>query len=168
MTRQELELLADVRIASPCPVAWREMKGDEKRRLCGQCNLHVHNLSALTSAEVVALFRGPGERVCAQVFRRLDGTLMTKDCPSTWSVAVSRAISRVGPVAGALTTAVAVLVALVVATAFVFGDNVRALFGQAAGDLSGGDPHVERRGTPMTPTLTTTVAQPLPPPDDAP
>jgi hypothetical protein len=55
MTREDLELLAHVRIASPCPMKWSDMQGDHKKRLCGQCKLHVHKVSELTSAEAVVL-----------------------------------------------------------------------------------------------------------------
>lgn len=133
MTHEDLELLAHVRIASPCAMKWSDMQGDEKKRLCGQCNLHVHKVSALTTAEAVALFRQPSGRVCAQLFRRLDGTVMTKDCPSAWAVGLSEAVKRVGPATGILTGALVVLVAVVLGLATLFGDNVRALFGQSGG-----------------------------------
>lgn len=153
MTREELELLAHVRIAAPCPVAWRDMQGDEKQRLCGQCNQQVHNLAGLTSAEVVALLRRPGERPCTQVFRRLDGTLLTKDCPSTWSVAVSRAVSRIGPVTGVVTLALVVVVAFTATVGLVFADNLRMLFGMTCGGLPGELPVAARTTAPPPPAL---------------
>ncbi len=154
MTHEDLELLAHVRIAAPCPMKWSDMQGDEKKRLCGQCNLHVHKLSELTTAEVVALFRQPSGRVCAQLFRRLDGTVMTKDCPSAWAVGLSEAVKRVGPVTGILTGALVMLVAMVLGLATLFGDNVRALFGESGGALAG-DEHVTR-ATPAVPRSTFT------------
>lgn len=39
---------APIPIAKPCSADWSEMTGDDRRRLCAQCNKHVHNLSALT------------------------------------------------------------------------------------------------------------------------
>lgn len=136
MTREELELFANVRVASPCPMKWSDMQGDEKKRLCQQCNLHVHKVSELTTEEAVGLFRKVGtERVCAQLFYRLDGTVMTKDCPSAWSVGLSEAVRRVGPATGVVTGALVLLIALVLAVVTLFGDNVRMLFGASAGDL---------------------------------
>ncbi len=38
-------------IEKPCPMKWDDMQGDEKRRFCEQCQLHVHNLSAMTPKE---------------------------------------------------------------------------------------------------------------------
>jgi hypothetical protein len=136
MTREDLELFAHVRVAAPCPMKWSEMQGDEKKRLCGQCNLHVHKVSELTTDEAVALFRKVGtERVCAQLFWRLDGTVMTKDCPSAWSVGLSEAVKRVGPATGVVAATLVFVVACVVALSVLFGDNVRRLFGTTAGDL---------------------------------
>ena len=38
---------APIPIAKPCSADWSAMDGDDRRRLCAQCNKHVHNLSAL-------------------------------------------------------------------------------------------------------------------------
>ena len=40
------------------------MTGDDKCRFCSQCQLHVHNLSAMAPAESVALLSGRGTRHC--------------------------------------------------------------------------------------------------------
>jgi hypothetical protein len=34
-----------VRVASPCTADWDATHGDDRVRYCGQCNLHVYNLS---------------------------------------------------------------------------------------------------------------------------
>lgn len=39
------------KIDKPCPANWEAMEGDEKRRFCEHCKLHVHNLSAMTERE---------------------------------------------------------------------------------------------------------------------
>ena len=52
------------KIEKPCPANWDEMKGDEKRRFCEHCQLHVHNLSAMTQAEQQALVTSAGDRKC--------------------------------------------------------------------------------------------------------
>lgn len=51
-------------INKPCPVSWDTMQGDEKRRFCQHCQLHVHNLSAMTTDEQVAVLKAPGDRKC--------------------------------------------------------------------------------------------------------
>lgn len=76
-----LNVLKDIRIASPCSMSWDEMVGDDKRRHCGACNLHVHNFAAMTQREIEALITSAGGRVCARLYRREDGTILTADCP---------------------------------------------------------------------------------------
>jgi hypothetical protein len=38
-------------IVDPCPLAWNGMQGDDKRRFCEHCQLHVHNLSQMNARE---------------------------------------------------------------------------------------------------------------------
>ncbi len=73
--------LDNLRIASPCPVGWEQMTGDERVRLCRLCDLHVYNISEMTSAEARALIAKSEGRICARLLRRADGTVITKDCP---------------------------------------------------------------------------------------
>ena len=80
MTRNKVELDRIV-VASPCPAAWENMAGDERVRFCNQCNLNVYNISAMTKAEAESVFRNTEGRVCARLFRRSDGTILTQDCP---------------------------------------------------------------------------------------
>jgi hypothetical protein len=88
-------LLDRVVIASPCSADWHSMTGDDKRRFCAQCRLHVHDLSAMTGAEAERLLRRAGEgRVCVRLFRRADGTVLTKDCPVGFRARVRRAWAR--------------------------------------------------------------------------
>ncbi|MBX3233704.1 MAG: hypothetical protein KIT84_21395 [Labilithrix sp.] len=73
-------------IAAPCDVPWESMIGDDKRRHCGECRRDVHNLSAMTKAEMdaflAAMAPGPdGHLPCISLFQRADGTVLTADCP---------------------------------------------------------------------------------------
>ncbi|HRJ73125.1 MAG TPA: hypothetical protein PLS03_12950 [Terrimicrobiaceae bacterium] len=52
------------RIESPCPKSWSSLVGDDKKRFCEQCGLHVHNLSAMNTAERAAFLSGNSERIC--------------------------------------------------------------------------------------------------------
>ena len=74
-------LLQEVRIAAPCQAEWRWMYGDGRVRFCGQCNLNVYNLSAMTSEEAEDLIRRTEGRLCARFYRRKDGTILIKNCP---------------------------------------------------------------------------------------
>lgn len=73
--------LRNLRIASPCSERWDSMTGDERKRFCARCQLHVYNVSELSSAEVTALLTQSEGRVCGRIFRRADGTVLTRDCP---------------------------------------------------------------------------------------
>lgn len=70
------------RVASPCPVGWETMNGDKRMRSCDMCELNVYNISEMTEKEVRQLVMDSTERICARVYRRADGTVMTKDCPA--------------------------------------------------------------------------------------
>ncbi len=74
--------LDGVEIASPCSADWNSMAGDDRRRFCAQCKLHVHDLSRMTRDEAEELVRGAANgRVCVRLYRRADGTVLTRDCP---------------------------------------------------------------------------------------
>jgi hypothetical protein len=73
--------LRSLTVASPCPEEWTRMDGDEKRRYCGRCRLHVYNLSAMTSSEAADLVEGRDGRLCVRFVRAHDGKVMTTDCP---------------------------------------------------------------------------------------
>jgi hypothetical protein len=77
-----LPLLDRVDIATPCHARWEDMTGDERVRHCAECNMRVHNISAMARDEAEALLRASvGERLCVRLYRRADGTILTQDCP---------------------------------------------------------------------------------------
>jgi hypothetical protein len=73
--------LSKVRVASPCPADWDSMIGDERVRFCGQCELNVYNLSAMTKAQAENLIVRTEGRLCVRFYRRKDGSVLTQDCP---------------------------------------------------------------------------------------
>jgi hypothetical protein len=75
------EILANVTVASPCSARWGHMIGDERVRLCLQCQKHVYNFSAMTQGEIAQVVREKEGRLCARFYRRADGTILTADCP---------------------------------------------------------------------------------------
>jgi len=77
-------LLDRVRVAKPCPVSWASMRGDDVTRFCGSCRKHVHDLSAMTRGEAEAFLGAQREAnpACVTFYRRLDGTVVSEDCPS--------------------------------------------------------------------------------------
>ncbi len=67
-------------IATPCPMQWADLVGNEQKRYCGECRLHVYNFAAMTRPEVEGVMSSAVGRVCARLFRRPDGTILTRDC----------------------------------------------------------------------------------------
>ncbi len=102
MTEERADLLSRMRVASPCPASWEAMEGDERVRFCRLCDLHVYNVSELTRAEAESLVTRTEGRLCARFYRRADGTVLTKDCPTGLRAARRRA----GRAAGAAFAAV--------------------------------------------------------------
>lgn len=70
-----------LRIATPCPASWAEMRGDDRARFCAQCEQHVYDFSKMTAEDGMALIREKEGKVCGRLWRRADGTLITADCP---------------------------------------------------------------------------------------
>ena len=55
------------------------MRGDNRRRFCEHCKLHVQNLSAMSQRDVSrTLARREHEHVCVTYSRRADGTMVTR------------------------------------------------------------------------------------------
>jgi hypothetical protein len=80
---QNLPLLDQIRIATPCPASWDAMRGDARARHCDLCQLKVYNFSAMTRGEAEALLQAnTGQRLCGRLYRRADGTILTQDCPT--------------------------------------------------------------------------------------
>ena len=99
--------LEQLQIASPCHASWDAMEGDDKKRFCGECRLHVHDLSAMTAAEAEAFMSQGDGRKCVRFYRRTDGSVLTQDCPrgfravrkrvgAAWLVATAALLSVVG------------------------------------------------------------------------
>lgn len=79
MSRLSLEM---VRVASPCTASWEGMTGDDQMRRCQECGLQVFNLSAMTREDAEALIEERTGRTCVRLYRRADGTVLTRDCPN--------------------------------------------------------------------------------------
>lgn len=86
--------LSSVKIASPCSVDWENMFGNDRRRFCGQCKLNVYNLSDMTKLEAEELINQSEGRLCVRLYKRADGTILTRDCPVGLQ-AIKRRFSRI-------------------------------------------------------------------------
>src|SRR4051812_6255165 len=77
-----MSVLDTLQVATPCPMKWSQMKGDDRVRRCNQCRLQVYNLSKLTEREAIEVVTA---RKCVTFFRRADGTVITGDCRGGFS-----------------------------------------------------------------------------------
>src|SRR5262245_28675542 len=80
MSRSRIDL-DRIAVASPCPMAWNDMVGDDRVRFCNQCNLNVYNISTMTKPEAESFIANAEGRICAKLYRRADGSILTRDCP---------------------------------------------------------------------------------------
>jgi hypothetical protein len=81
MVARKYPSLDVIQIASPCSADWEAMVGDDRRRYCGDCKLHVYNLSDMTSDEALDFISQREGRTCIRMYKRPDGTIITRDCP---------------------------------------------------------------------------------------
>lgn len=56
------------------------MWGSERTRFCQQCSQRVYNISKMSRAEAETLIGEKDGRLCIRLYRRADGTVITKDC----------------------------------------------------------------------------------------
>ncbi|MEP6904300.1 MAG: carboxypeptidase-like regulatory domain-containing protein [Actinomycetota bacterium] len=80
MTKQTFDI-NKLRVASPCSVGWETMSGDERVRHCNSCQLNIYNITEMTENEVEDLIANREDRLCIRLYKRADGTVLTKDCP---------------------------------------------------------------------------------------
>lgn len=69
------------KIAKPCPANWDDMQGDDKRRFCEHCQLHVHNLSAMPLKEQREVLTSKNEHKCITYIASTDAIQME---PAKW------------------------------------------------------------------------------------
>jgi len=62
-------------------MSWNDMVGDDRVRFCNQCNLNVYNISTMTKPEAESFIANAEGRICAKLYRRADGSILTRDCP---------------------------------------------------------------------------------------
>lgn len=74
-------ILDSIKIAKPCSADWNEMIGDDRRRYCGQCKLNVYSFSGMSADEVEQFLLASEGGVCVRLYERIDGTMITEDCP---------------------------------------------------------------------------------------
>jgi len=78
---QDIHLLDSLELASPCSAKWSEMEGNNQKRYCKQCCLNVYNFAEMTRREAERIVESNEGRLCGILYRRADGTVLTRDCP---------------------------------------------------------------------------------------
>jgi len=66
------------------------MSGDDRVRFCPERQRNVYNFSAMTHAEVETLVAAREGRLCARLYQRTDGTMLTQNCPAGLREAIHR------------------------------------------------------------------------------
>ncbi len=92
--KQNLRLLDQIEIAKPCPANWDEMKGDDQVRHCSLCRLNVYNVAEMSAEDALKLVQSAEGRLCVRLYRREDGTVITKDCPKGMAAFRQRVAKR--------------------------------------------------------------------------
>lgn len=112
----------DIRIATPCTADWNAMTGDARSRFCGECKLNVYDISNMTASEATALLERTEGRLCVRMYRRKDGTVITRDCPVGVRARLRRAASAAGAALAAVVGLFSAVVARTVSSAYAAGD----------------------------------------------
>lgn len=148
--------LVRLKIANPCSVGWDAMSGDARVRLCPTCNKHVYNVIQLSRRELDRLIvEHEGALPCMRIYKRPDGTVMTRRCAQSVQWAARLLWWR-------LSVAAAFLAAFLANGVARVGDAVAAVTGPS-GDADH-PPDSKPRRTPKPPKPKKKPDPPEPPP----
>ena len=70
------------------------MAGDERVRHCTDCNLNVYNSLGLSLDDLSALIAEQEGRLCMRLYKRPDGSVITRDCREARGINVREEVSR--------------------------------------------------------------------------
>jgi hypothetical protein len=91
-----------VSIPIQCHADWDLMAGDDRVRYCKACQKSVYNLSALTKRQAEALVAEHGGKLCARIYQRPDGSILTQNCPEGIRGLTAKITRRAGAVLSAM------------------------------------------------------------------
>ncbi|WP_395718263.1 hypothetical protein [Prosthecobacter sp.] len=133
-------------IEKPCPASWDKMKGDEKKRYCEHCQLHVHNLSAMTPKEQHEVLSPGNTRKCISYVARIDARHV--DAESWLKIQSTSLLPRW------LATIIAALTSLCIPSCRTTGTPIPPPPSQDASSSTKNIQHEEKRmtGTPLATT----------------
>ena len=84
-----------------------DMTGDNRVRVCNGCDRPVFNLSEMTRDQAEAVLATRGIKPCVRFYRRVDGTVMTADCPTKVRRSHRLTVITAGALLGAASPAMA-------------------------------------------------------------
>lgn len=93
----------DIHIPTPCEADWSAMTGDDRKRFCGKCQKHVHNLSAMTEPQAQKVLAEP--EVCVRYTPTQDGGVRFQ--PTSRRTLLRRSVAAAGLMAASLPAAAA-------------------------------------------------------------
>jgi hypothetical protein len=85
---------SSIHIKTPCPKTWDELSGDDAKRYCSECSLHVLNSVRLTRTQAHRLVATASERVCMRIELDASGAPVFLDSPRPAPVPVPVPIRR--------------------------------------------------------------------------
>jgi hypothetical protein len=91
-----------VTIPIRCHADWDLMAGDDRVRYCTACEKRVYNLSALTRRQAEVLVAEHGGKLCARIYQRPDGSVLTQNCPEGIRGLTAKITRRAGAVLSAM------------------------------------------------------------------
>jgi hypothetical protein len=101
---RKLPTLEELRVATPCMVAWDSMVGDARVRRCDTCNQNVYNISQLTRKQANELVAAKDAQMCMRYYHLADGTILLRDSavefrPTRLIASAAAALALAGAVA---------------------------------------------------------------------
>ncbi len=72
----------EIAIETPCGQDWQSMKPGDRKRFCGECKKHVHDLSSMSRAEAREVLQSrPTEGLCVRYLYDAHGDVVFRDAP---------------------------------------------------------------------------------------
>lgn len=72
----------DINIETPCGQDWQSMKPGDRKRFCGECKKHVHDLSSMTQNEAREVLQSrPTEGLCVRYLYDANGDVVFRGAP---------------------------------------------------------------------------------------
>ncbi len=86
LRKHKLPGVVELRVTTPCKVAWAEMSPvADGVRHCDRCDSKVYDLTDVSRREIIKRVRAHGGAMCAQVKARDDGRVVFGRCADDFS-----------------------------------------------------------------------------------